>query len=336
MLLIYAQNVNDALYTLAEKIHFNELTEIKNSRNGKVKAFIGPVTTLYRFPRRRVLRSPMRDANPFFHLFESLWMLGGRKDVAFPANYAKQIREYSDDGFSLHGAYGYRWFEHFKVNQIERVINELRADMNTRRAVVSMWDPYIDPDVAAVGGKDVPCNTQIFFSFKHGALDMTVINRSNDMVWGAYGANAVHMSMLHEYVCIGAVMPMGVYYQVSNDAHVYEGHWGQLEAIYNEGEADPYDAEDWLESPPLYLSGHRGDLQMDIAKFLDSPNRPGAYRTDFMNEVVAPMSRAYKMYKGDNHVGAIQELKQTKFDWHTAGAEWIERRLARVLPVPFK
>jgi hypothetical protein len=41
-----------------------------------------PVVTCYSAPTQRVLFSPMRDANPFFHLMEALWMLAGRDDVA--------------------------------------------------------------------------------------------------------------------------------------------------------------------------------------------------------------------------------------------------------------
>jgi len=52
-------------------------------------------------------------------------------------------------------------------------------------------------------------------------LNMTVFNRSNDMVYGALGANVVHFSVLQEYMaaCIG--VEVGTYYQVSSNMHVY-------------------------------------------------------------------------------------------------------------------
>ena len=52
-------------------------------------------------PCERVLLYPERNANPFFHLYESLWMLAGRNDVAGPARYAKNMNNYSDNGVTL-------------------------------------------------------------------------------------------------------------------------------------------------------------------------------------------------------------------------------------------
>ena len=325
MLTILANGVNDALRQFTRYYADDRLVEVKESRNGPVKAFNTPVTTGYNSGRFRVLHSPARDANPFFHLFEALWMLGGRNDVEFLQKFNSTIGQFSDDGFTLHGAYGHRWREHFKVDQLARIINELRRSMNTRRAVLSMWDPYIDPDVAEVGGKDVPCNTHIYFSFKDGALDMTVLCRSNDAIWGCYGANAVHMSILHEYVAIGAVMPIGRYYQVSNDLHVYEKHWHLMNTLGAQPPEDPYRTGRYQASPFLYESGQRDDFDRDVNRFLEAPFR-GIYRTDFMAKVVAPMAQAFEQYKGGNPRRAIEMLDHSEYDWHIAGQEWIERR----------
>ena len=51
---------------------------------------------------------------------------------------------------------------------------------------------------------------------------MTVCNRSNDMLWGAYGANAVHMSMLQEYLASRLEIAVGEYTQISDSFHVYQ------------------------------------------------------------------------------------------------------------------
>ena len=49
----------------------------KDSRNGPVLEFPEPVLICYNRPVERVLFYPSRDANPFFHLMEGLWMLVG-------------------------------------------------------------------------------------------------------------------------------------------------------------------------------------------------------------------------------------------------------------------
>ena len=62
-----------------------------------------------------------------------------------------------------------------------------------------MWDAKQDLSHRNES-KDLPCNTHVYFSIREGFLDMTVCNRSNDLIWGCCGANAVHMSFLQEYV----------------------------------------------------------------------------------------------------------------------------------------
>ena len=54
---------------------------LNDSRNGRVVQAPGPVASVYRNPLERVVFSPLRDANPFFHLYEALWMLAGRKHI---------------------------------------------------------------------------------------------------------------------------------------------------------------------------------------------------------------------------------------------------------------
>ena len=77
-----------------------------------------------------------------------------------------------------------------------------------------MWSP-----VEGEGRK--PCNTQIYFWSRNGKLNMTVANRSNDMIWGAYGANAVHMSFLQEYVASMCGVKCGIYTQFTHNLHAY-------------------------------------------------------------------------------------------------------------------
>lgn len=238
MLVIIASNVNmaynDALWRMKVS------GQVEQTRNGEVRAAPCPVTTCYQRPWERMLFDAKRDANPFFHVMEAMWMLGGRNDVASVARYASNMTSFSDDGVTLNGAYGHRWRAQFDTDQIDWVIGHLKNDPTSRRAVIGMWDPTSDPWTVSDGGKDVPCNTTIYFRTVGGKLTMTVCCRSNDIIWGCYGANAVHMSYLHELVALGVGLPMGAYYQVSNNWHVYPRHY---ELVDNPRTAidDPYD-----------------------------------------------------------------------------------------------
>ncbi len=118
-------------------------------------------------------------------------MLDGRDDVASIASYVKRMETYSDDGKTLQGAYGYRWRSHFSIDQLLSVINKFQVSPEDRRIVLTMWDPITDLGIGQRRSKDLPCNTHVYFKIRDNHLLMTVCCRSNDIVWGAYGANVV-------------------------------------------------------------------------------------------------------------------------------------------------
>lgn len=191
----------------------------RQSRNGRVLVAPWPVTTEYARPQERVLFWPQRDANPFLHLFEALWMLGGCRDVRSLARYSDNFLRYSDDGRVFHGAYGYRWRHRFDIDQLSVIARRLRQDPDDRRCVLQIWDARID---ATYEGRDAPCNVAATFQRDAaGALEIAVLQRSGDIVWGVYGANAVHMSMLQEYVAARIGCPIGKYRQITVNWHAY-------------------------------------------------------------------------------------------------------------------
>ncbi len=349
MKVIKVRNVQEALPAGLEYLDKNGVR--RDSRNGPVVVAPGPVTTYYQRPMERVIFWPERDANPFFHLFESLWMLAGRDDVAFLTQFVKRMSTFSDDGKTLHGAYGYRWLQHFQVikeetsdgithgwaeeiDQLSTIIYLLKADPEDRRCVLQMWDCSVD---LGRDGKDVPCNTQAYFSINGGgALDMTVCCRSNDIIWGAYGANAVHFSILQEYIAAGVGVPVGGYWQISNNYHAYDNK--ELERLrplidrapdplrttstnhYACGVVEPFP----LVSTPL------DQWRQDLLMFLDEGVVLGL-REPFFRKVANPMLMAHRAFKengGSRRYEIPREIlgQAHQSDWVVAATEWIERR----------
>lgn len=217
MRIIDARNVNDALIKGVILLADNRCL-VKMSRAGEVREWPEPVATVYKRPMEKVLWSSARAANPFFHFFEAMWMLNGGKDVEFVQRLLPRMAEYSDDGVIMQGAYGFRWREWFDFDQLDVIVKLLLRDLSTRRAVLQMWSPN---DLLRIDSKDIPCNTAVYFKVRDRKLDMLVSNRSNDMLWGAYGANAVHMAFLLEYVSDKIGVPPGIYTQVSDSFHIY-------------------------------------------------------------------------------------------------------------------
>lgn len=315
------------------------------SRNGSVVVSRTPVMTVYNNPLNRVLVSERRDANPFFHLFESLWMLAGKNDLAFPQKFVSTFGQFSDDGATLHGAYGYRWRNYFGYDQLPVIIAELKKDPKTRRAVLAMWDGgqmqggyESDLVMGAEGGKDVPCNTHAYFDTMGGKLNMTVCCRSNDIVLGCYGANAVHFSFLLEYMAIMTGIPMGVYRQFSNNYHAYTDQLPRKDFCKY---ADAMLTTDIYSTPapmkqrlfnvdllrvPLLEQSHADAFHHSLAEFTTSFEvTDGA--SVFFDKVVMPMYVTWSLWKTKEFEAArIAANAVLADDWRAAAISWLKVR----------
>lgn len=322
------RNVIDALHRGTGLIKSKGV--VRSSRGGPVIELPEPVYTVYERPRERVIFSPARDANPFLHFFESLWMLQGREDLKFLEVFTKNFRKYSDDGVIMQGSYGFRWLHYFGFNQVRTIISLLQEDPDSRRAVLTMWDPKHDL-CANNASSDIPCNTHVYFKIRDGKLHMTVNNRSNDMIWGAYGANAVHMSMLHEYVAGNLGIEVGMLIQQSDSFHVYtEGEggkvWTRVREAHDRRELwhDPY-FMGRVSAMPMMSGCSTDEWDHDLRDFFynfdagtDVPAEE--YLTPYFRGVVVPMYYAFTERDMD------QANKIESSDWRKAATEWLERR----------
>jgi hypothetical protein len=300
--------------------------ESSPSRNGNVLSPPFPVVTVYHDPVKRVMFNPARDANPFFHLMESVWMLSGENDARWLDRYVSDFSaRFAEDGGDQWGAYGHRWRRHFSYDQLDVVVSRLRRNPEDRRVVIQMWDPeydLFDPAENQTEPKDVPCNTQIYPRIVNGALDITVTCRSNDVVWGAYGANAVHFSILLEYLAGRIGVPVGKMYQVSNNWHLYESVAARFQPSWLV--ADYY--------PGATPVGDRWDLwDEDASHFVIHRDDPTAeYHNVWFREVVAPMHRAHTLWKAGDRLGAAQVADAVAApDWRLAAKQWMQRRSSK-------
>lgn len=310
------------------------------SRNGPVVALDEPVIVTYEFPAERVVFAPEREANPFFHLYECLWMMNGQRDVSSVEKFVPGMRNFSDDGRTFNAAYGHRWRKHFGLDQIAWVVEMLKAEggADTRRAHIAMWDPRSDTKPSL----DLPCNLGVTFRVRSdGRLDMTVHNRSNDLVLGMTGANVVHMSFLHELVARASGFPIGRYHQISNDLHLYRDHAGSKAVLPLAGAygtpalPDPYTLAEgaYVPYPIMEEVSTLQSWSEDCAMFLKFGPVVGL-RDRFFRRVATPVMEAHKWYRQhvgeERYTGAIEILDQCLAeDWRTAGQEWMKRRLEK-------
>lgn len=358
MIVINARNVHSAL---PQGLDLLQRQGVRNSsRNGPVYLVDGGVTTVYSRPEQRVIFWAERDANPFLHLYESLWMLQGRNDIRPLTRYAANFKNYSDDGVTQHAAYGHRWRKHFTIpddlggatnDQLRLIAKRLREKPDDRRCILQMWDPQGDLDF---NGVDVPCNTTATFQRNPltGALDMSVFCRSNDIIWGCYGANAVHFSFLLEYMAIWIGCPIGQYSQISVNWHAYDNDLLQkvMPVVKQMGSyvVIGYPTEEVL-YPYSYrvnqipMTDGSGDTAITI---LDSKIKRLLMHADsgfaLMREdnddnpfiescyIVLRAHNAYKMQPGNDGVNRALEILSDSgagIDWVVAAQDWMQRRL---------
>lgn len=353
MKVLDVRNVHEALP--AGLRHLTMAGIERGSRNGPVLLSMEPVATVYRKPTERVLFYPKRDYNVFFNLYESLWMLAGRNDVKPLIRYVKNFMAYSDDGLTVHGAYGHRWRRHFKkrgeeFDQLKVIAERLRKDETDRRSVLGMWDPAADLGSLS---KDVPCNDTATFQVSTlGQLDLTVFCRSNDVIWGAYFANAYHFSLLLEYMAGWIGVPVGVYTQISVNYHAYLAtleplrELSELPTVIHAERFNPYAGGTW--TPPLFgekstiedvddgislvLRGADSDFEHGLSK------REQAKLTPYLRAAYL-LLEAHSLYRKVGVASAIVHLQDNVRAFYSPGSEkavpdiyisgmqWLERRI---------
>lgn len=270
-------------------------------------------------------------------------MLAGRNDLTFVKQYNNRMGDYSDDGETLHGAYGWRWIDYFRdgsgvalgtINQLDIIIERLKDDPTDRRCVLQMWDPVNDLDRKGV---DVPCNTTIYFKIRNNRLLMTVCCRSNDVIWGTFGANIVHMSMLQEYVASAIDVEIGEYTQVSDSFHAYTKVFDEMHSRLEESDAFDYYSMKHFENPysnksinyyPMFNSDNIEDWNKELVKFLDrKPFENIEFDDVFFSSVAVPLQDAWFLHKQGETDDAMSEVQNCiATDWATAGFDWLLRR----------
>ncbi len=352
---ITVRNVQEALPKGLD--YLDQSGVLLDSRNGPMYEAPCPVTTVYQKPTERVIFWSYRNANPFFHFMEGLWMLNGANDLETMHHYNKGMKNYSDDGETLWGAYGWRWRRFFggygaKIDQLNIIAHMLDRNPEDRRAVLQMWSI----DDLARKGKDVPCNTCIYFKIRNNKLNMTVSNRSNDVIWGAYGANAVHMSMLQEYMAGRIGVEVGVYNQVSDSYHAYKNIFDDLLQQFAKDDILDY----YVQSLPHnkmrmnpYMQKTVSPYPMMNKKYEAPHHQNSSFRWDdelrnflkrepfkelrritlsepdsFWADVAVPIQDAWAHWKNKDIVLAMKELDNCKAtDWRKACIEWLERKI---------
>ena len=222
------QSADDVWQQAAEAFRHSVGVREQNSRAGPTKEILHAAISIAD-PRQRWVVSREPPLNIAFALAEVIWIMTGRRDLAFLEFWNRELRRFVGPGPELHGAYGYRLRHNLGIDQLERAYRVLDNDRDTRQVVLQFWDSKIDMPAsdATPADRDIPCNVVAMPKIRDGQLEWLQVLRSNDMFLGV-PYNFVQFTSMQEILAGWLGVECGPYTQISDSLHVYERHWEEV------------------------------------------------------------------------------------------------------------
>jgi len=224
---VVEDTLDDLMLKVFQKL-LKSTSSVKASR-GSNKEILGVLLEL-KNPRARLSRTEMKGTI-FSCLGEFLWYLSKSDDLEFIEYYLSRYGENSDDGKTVHGAYGPRLFNmEGQINQIQNVIELLSKKQTTRRAVVQLFD---HKDITK-HYSDIPCTCTLQFFIRKNKLHMYVSMRSNDAYLGL-PHDVFSFTMLQEIIARSLKVEIGRYKHSVGSLHLYSENVEQAQRFIDEG-----------------------------------------------------------------------------------------------------
>jgi thymidylate synthase len=166
-------------------------------------------------------------------LHEVLWYLSGENHIRNLRQHTKIWDAWADENGVLETAYGNYW-RHFpsakkdkngnwivkEIDQIQYVIDEIKRNPNSRRLVISAWEPG-----NATTSKLPPCHYTFVFNVSGGKLNCHLTQRSGDIALGI-PFNLAAYSLLTQVIAQQVGLSLGQFAHTIVDAHIYIGDKG--------------------------------------------------------------------------------------------------------------
>ncbi|WP_018915534.1 thymidylate synthase [Vreelandella zhanjiangensis] len=173
-------------------------------------------------------------------IHELLWFLKGDTNIAYLQENGVRIwDEWADDNGNLGPVYGYQWRswpdpKGGSVDQIAKVLEQIRTTPQSRRLIVSAWNP------AQVDEMQLPpCHCLFQFYVANGRLSCQLYQRSADIFLGVPFNIASYALLLSMVAQVTGLEP-GEFIHTLGDAHLYSNHFDQAkEQLTREPKAAP-------------------------------------------------------------------------------------------------
>lgn len=181
-------------------------------------------------------------------IYELLWFLKGDTNIKYlQENGVKIWDAWADSNGDLGPVYGHQWrnWNSEEIDQITELITELKTNPNSRRMLISAWNPSVLPDTKKSFEENVannkaalpPCHA--FFQFyvtspdpekgeTKGKLSCQLYQRSADIFLGV-PFNIASYALLTMMIAQVCDLEAGDFIHTFGDAHIYNNHFEQLE-----------------------------------------------------------------------------------------------------------
>jgi len=172
-------------------------------------------------------------------VYELLWFLKGDTNIDYLTQNGVRIwNEWADENGNLGPVYGHQWrnWNSDDIDQIKSIVKTLKTNPNSRRMLVSAWNPSVLPDTSKSFSENVsngkaalpPCHAFFQFYVHEGKLSCQLYQRSADIFLGVPFNIASYslFTMMMAQVC--GYKP-GDFVHTFGDAHIYNNHIEKLE-----------------------------------------------------------------------------------------------------------
>src|SRR5690554_423988 len=186
-------------------------------------------------------------------IYELLWFLNGDTNIKYlQENGVKIWNEWADENGNLGPVYGHQWrnWNSEQIDQISELIHTIKTNPNSRRMLISAWNPSVLPDTSVSFSENVangkaalpPCHA--FFQFYvsppdesslslgkgagRGKLSCQLYQRSADIFLGV-PFNIASYALLTMMIAQVCDLEPGDFVHTFGDAHIYSNHFEQLE-----------------------------------------------------------------------------------------------------------
>lgn len=172
-------------------------------------------------------------------IYELLWFLKGDTNIAYlKENGVKIWDAWADENGDLGPVYGYQWrnWNGDGIDQISELIETLRSNPDSRRMLVSAWNPSVLPDTSISFAENVknnkaalpPCHAFFQFYVADGKLSCQLYQRSADIFLGV-PFNIASYALLTMMIAQVTGFEYGDFVHTFGDAHIYNNHHEQID-----------------------------------------------------------------------------------------------------------